>query len=431
MNNPDQFRSLDPQTPALVLDVPLLEEFVGRFQRALATHWPNSILSYSFKTNSLPWLLSFMRERGVWAEVVSDTEYELARAIGFPAEEIVFNGPVKGREQLWAALRECSLINLDSKREVTWTAELARAHPDTEFAVGLRVNWDLNARCPGESTAGSEDSRFGFNSENGELDAAMDELLAAGVRIAGLHTHRNSFTQSLNVFRAGAAVAAEIITSRGLDLDWLDIGGGFFGSVDGSPTFDDYVSVVREALDGVVDPERTRLVVEPGGSLVAVPLEFHAEVLDVKNVNDSTFVVTNASRTNIDPLFRRVRPYEYRLDTDSTTLQAEQVVSGFTCMEDDRLMKLTDEPALEVGDRVVFYKVGGYTMCYQSQLFIDFPPAVYARTEDELILVRRRPTVTDYLRGNEWIAPAGDTHTAGASEDATHELSVASMAAPK
>lgn len=390
-----------PTTPAFVIDVPVLEGFLNRFQRALDTHWPHSILSYSFKTNSLPWLVSFMRQCGVWAEVVSDTEYELALAVGYTPDRIVYNGPVKGRERLRAALQEGSIINLDAKREVTWAAELAREMPQAEFSVGLRVNWDLNARCPGESTSGSEDSRFGFNPENGELDQAITELRAAGVRIAGLHMHRNSFTQSLGVFQAGAAVAAELIASHGLDLDWIDVGGGFFGSEDASPTFDDYISVIRETLEGVVDIDRTCLIVEPGGSLVAVPLEFHASVIDVKKVKSSLFVVTDASRTNIDPLFRRRRPFEYRLGTDATEKQAEQTISGFTCMEDDRLMKLQDAPALKVGDRVVFYKVGGYTMCYQSNLFIEFPPPVYVRTEADLIQVRRKPNVTDFLYGNQ------------------------------
>ena len=58
----------------------------------------------SFKTNALPWLLSYMRERGVWAEVVSDTEYELALAMGYEPDRIVYNGPIKSRDRLWAAL---------------------------------------------------------------------------------------------------------------------------------------------------------------------------------------------------------------------------------------------------------------------------------------------------------------------------------------
>ncbi|MGP6174874.1 hypothetical protein [Corynebacterium sp. A21] len=394
-------QDLVPPAPAFVIDVPVLEGFLSRFQQALNTHWQNSILSYSFKTNSLPWLITFMRDREVWAEVVSDTEYELALALGYAPDRIVYNGPIKSRERLRFALQEGSIINLDAKREVTWVAELAGEMPEMEFGVGLRINWDLEAHCPGESTTGDEGSRFGFNAENGELDQVISELLAAGVRIAGLHMHRNSRTQSLEVYRASATVTAELIRSRGLVLDWIDIGGGFFGSEDRSPTFDDYIAVIKEVLDPVVDVEKTCLIVEPGGSLVAVPVEFHASVLDVKEVGSSTVVVTNASRTNIDPLFRRKRPFEIRLDTEATELRRDQIISGFTCMEDDRLTRIQDAPALQVDDRIVFYKVGGYTMCYQS-MFIEYLPAVYVRTADSLTQVRRKWGIEDYLQGNQW-----------------------------
>ena len=391
-----------PPTPALVLDVPKLEGFVTRLQDAVDTHWPNAILSYSFKTNPLPWLIGFMRDRGLWAEVVSDTEYQLAIALGYSPEHIIYNGPIKSHQQLWSALREGSIINLDAKREVSWTAEFATRMPDASLAVGLRVNWDLEAYCPGQSTNGLEHSRFGFNAENGELDAAIQELNAAGVRIAGLHMHRNSATQSVDVYRAAATVAAEIINSRGLTLDYLDIGGGFYGSMDGAPTFHDYIAAIRKGVENTLDISNTTLILEPGGSLVAVPVEMHASVIDVKSVCSTTFIVADASRTNIDPLFRRKKPFEYCLETTAQTTRPEQVISGFTCMEDDRLMTLHDQPALSVGDRVVFYKVGGYTMSFQPTLFIEPPPPVYARTADRLIQVRQGLELTEYLRGNVW-----------------------------
>lgn len=406
MERSNQLEELQPATPAFVIDVPLLEKFTDRFLKAMHTHWPNSILGYSFKTNSLPWLVAFMRDRGAWAEVVSNAEYELALALGYEADRIVLNGPYKSRERLRSALLGGSIINLDAKRDVDWTIELAREMPDTEFGVGLRVNWDLESRCPGESTFGEQKSRFGFSPENGELDQAISELKAAGVRIAGLHVHRNSRTQSLNVYRAAATVAAEIISSRGLDLDWIDIGGGFFGSEDGSPTFDDYMRVIREALENVVDPEQTCLITEPGGALVAVPFEFHASVIDIKEIEDQTLVLTNASRTNIDPLLRKDGGYDIHIDTDSTDLKDEQVLTGFTLVEGDRLMALKNQPALQLEDRVVFYKVGAYTLALQP-LFIEYLPAVYARTEDELTLVRQKWGAAEYLQGSTWAEVSG------------------------
>ena len=64
-----------PQTPAFVVDKPQLDDLRVSFQSAMAAHWPNSILGYSFKTNALPWLVAYYRDHGAWAEVVSDTEY--------------------------------------------------------------------------------------------------------------------------------------------------------------------------------------------------------------------------------------------------------------------------------------------------------------------------------------------------------------------
>lgn len=392
----------EPQTPAFVLDSSVLEEFINRFRQALMKHWPNSVQSYSFKTNALPWLLSFMNAQGIWAEVVSDDEYELALAVGYRPEHIVFNGPVKSRHRLRQALAQGSVINLDSKREVRWVAEFAKEQPELTVSAGLRVNWNLEARCPGESTTSGQHSRFGFNAENGELGEAMSTLKAAGVRVAGLHMHRNSLTQSLGVYKASAELAAELISEFDLDLDWIDIGGGFFGSPAGTPTFDQYVSTIRSELEGAVDIDRTQLIVEPGGSLIAVPVEFHSQVVDVKDVGEHRYVVTDASRTDIDPLFRRQREFDVQIDAASADSIPEQVICGFTCMEDDRLTVLKDAPQLAEGDRIIFYRVGAYTMSYQSS-FIEFPPAVFVRKDDSLELVRRKGSVNDYLRGHAWL----------------------------
>ena len=410
-----------PPTPAWVIDEPQLKRYLNNFQRALQTYWPNSILGYSFKTNSLPWLVTWMREQGAWAETVSDHEYNLALAVGFTPDQVVFNGPIKGRERFRHALDNGAILNIDSRREVAWAAELAAENPGKDYALGLRVNWDLVSRCPEERVTGDyEESRFGFDVDNGDFDWAIDELQAAGVRVAGLHMHRNSLTQGIDVFRASATVASELIVSRGLELDWVDIGGGFFGRETGFPTFDDYVKVIRDTLEPFVDTERTRLIVEPGASLVAVPFEFHASVLDTKEINGTTFVTCDGSRTDIDPLFRRQRPFAVNVTPAGTETQPsvdEQVVGGFTLMEDDRITILENQPALQIGDHLQFLRVGGYTMCLQT-MFIENLPAVYVRGEDgELRLVRRAWEVGDFLQGNTWLEagqPSGGMEAAAA-----------------
>ena len=84
------------ETPYFLLDLQKLEKNLHGMQDAFKAAWPNFFIGYSFKTNNLPWLVSWMKKQGVWAEVVSTPEYELAKYVGFAENRIIFNGPNKG-----------------------------------------------------------------------------------------------------------------------------------------------------------------------------------------------------------------------------------------------------------------------------------------------------------------------------------------------
>src|SRR5699024_12708853 len=85
--------------------------------------------------------------------------------------------------------------------------------------------------------------------------------------------------QRVAVYPAAAPAPPEIIPSRGLTLDYLDIGGGFYGSMDGAPTFHDYIAAIRKGVGNTLDIRNTTLILEPGGSLVAVPVEDRKSVV--------------------------------------------------------------------------------------------------------------------------------------------------------
>ena len=61
-----------------------------------------------------------MRSLGLWAEVVSSDEYNLAKSLGYLPERIIFNGPVKGKEEFIDAVENNAIVNIDSHRELEW-----------------------------------------------------------------------------------------------------------------------------------------------------------------------------------------------------------------------------------------------------------------------------------------------------------------------
>ena len=382
------------KTPYFIIYKEKLKKNIDDFNNALSDTWGNYIIGYSYKTNSLPWVLNFMKENGCFAEVVSDDEYNLAVALGNNEKRIRFNGPNKGREIFHRAIMNKGIINIDSWREINWLREEARS--TDVINIGIRVNFNLEECCPNESAMGSEVGRFGFSFENGELSKAISDIEdISRVKIVGIHLHCSTKTRSLKVYEEIAKKACVIAKLINNPLDYVDIGGGFFGGMPEKPSYYEYMKVITDELSKHFNRNTTKLIVEPGASLIASPISFVCEVVDVKNVLDKRIVNINGSRSNIDPLMRK-KFYEYELITNMDKIDDEQIICGYTCMENDRIMKLTNEKELTIGDKIIFNKVGSYTLCL-SPLFIEYFPAVYVRENNKYKCVRERWGVNEYI----------------------------------
>ena len=384
------------QTPYYVLHKELLDEGIEKLKAAISKFWPNSLIGYSFKTNSLPWIIQYMKEQGCYAEVVSEDEYELAEYMGY--EKIVYNGPVKGKESFRRACEAGHIINLDAKREIVWLKEIASK--DHIIKVGVRLNFDLEAMCPGEASGGTEGGRFGFSYENGTFAHVLEELsLIPGVEVVGIHLHCSSKTRSVGIYQAIAEMACRLKKEYELQLEYVDIGGGYFGGLSNKPQYADYLKAVSEILKQEFDPQHTTLVVEPGTSLICPPIEYVTSVTDVKNTNRNHFVITDGSRIHVDPLMGKKSYFyhiEYEDSEEKRIPQKKQVISGFTCMENDRLFELTDGPELQTGDRIVYEKVGAYTLCL-APLFIGYYPPVYLEERGKVSCIRHKWGVKEYI----------------------------------
>ena len=63
------------KTPCFLLDKNDIRDNVIAFQKALDNLFTHSIIGYSVKTNSLPYILYLIKEMDCYAEVVSYNEY--------------------------------------------------------------------------------------------------------------------------------------------------------------------------------------------------------------------------------------------------------------------------------------------------------------------------------------------------------------------
>ncbi len=380
------------KTPYFLINQDALTEGLEKLNKALITAWPNYIIGYSYKTNALPWVINYFRDNGCYAEVVSDDEYELAKTIGVEKVHVIYNGIAKTKETFLEAIKNHAIVNIDSEYEIDWLDELEK----DKYSVGVRVNFDLESKCPGQTQCGEDGERFGFCYENGELKKAIDQIESKGVRVVSLHLHKSSKTRMPDIYKAIAEVAVEIGREYSLKLDYIDIGGGFFGGLDTKPQFPEYFDMVAGILAEQFQPKTTTLIVEPGMALIGAPIDYATTVVDVKRTTRNTFVVTDGSRTQIDPLMTKMSYFnEIIRQSDSRKRIDKQIISGFTCMEHDRLFELVDGEELLPGDQIVYHKVGAYTMCL-SPLFIKWYPDVYVKDDGKVYRVRDRWSADEY-----------------------------------
>lgn len=391
------------KTPCYEIDMVKFRENCLAIMEPFGKRWSGRVeFGYSVKTNHEAALMRYAAEQlGWYIETVSPDEYAYALAVTGPGR-VIFNGPCKG-DTLFTAYENGSLINLDHLAEVEALCSYVREQQGNAKKgtpeVGLRLNFALEALCPGETTAGEEVSRFGICYENGDFKRAVEMLREAGIPVAGIHLHTSTKSRSARVFTMLARKAAELVEEYGLTLSYVDMGGGFFGGqkVPGKPDMEEYAECICAELEKSINPEQTRLLLEPGASVLATCVSYLTRVINVREVGDTKVVTLDGTLLHINPfLSHREPPYKWypvensgygeHQDAGADSLGktkdgvrkavGKQIVCGSTCMENDRFLSFTEGQQCTVGDLFVFGAAGAYTMAFNSD-FILHPPKVY------------------------------------------------------
>ncbi len=392
--------------PFYLLKGKKLKENYRKIEEAFKSRYKNCIIGYSYKTNYLPYLCKELSKLGAYAEVVSRLEYDLAIKIGEDPKRIIFNGPLKSKEDIFLALKNESILNIDSLYEIDFVKEYARANPMKQVKLGMRLNFDLSEDGISPLQDGHRVSRFGFCVENGDFKKALEDLREMdNIQVCGLHGHFSTRNRSVGTYRKITQELCRIAKEHILDsLEYIDVGGGFYGELPESfnistPTFDDYA----EAICGVMTNEfrqlnkNPNLIIEPGISMVANVFVFITKVIEAKCVRDENFVLVDGSVHNIKPTMHQ-RNLPMKIVRKTETSKPNQIfhIVGYTCMEKDYLAyELKDIPP-ERGDYLIFENVGAYTIVFNPP-FIKERPGIIAAEVDKFIVVRKQETIKQFF----------------------------------
>lgn len=388
-----------------LLNVNKLRDNYRKIEKAFQNRYENFIIGYSYKTNYLPYLCKELSKLGAYAEVVSRLEYDLALKMVEDPKRIIFNGPLKSREDIQLALQHESIINIDSLYEIDYVKEYALVHPHKQVKVGLRLNFDISENGISPLQEGYEVSRFGICVENKNLNFTLKELKEfENISVVGFHGHFSTSNRSVNSYKKITQTLCDLAKQHIIDhLEYIDIGGGIYGELPKSfhtevPTFDDYAESICQIMNTEFRTfdKKPALILEPGISMVANTFTFIAKVIETKEVRNRNFVLIDGSVHNIKPtMHKRNLPMKLVKQNERIHHGTFDIV-GYTCMEKDYLAHQVQGEVPYKGDYIIFENVGAYTIVFNPP-FIKERPGILAKDNETIFVVRKKETVKEFF----------------------------------
>ncbi|WP_028840986.1 diaminopimelate decarboxylase [Thermodesulfobacterium hveragerdense] len=355
------------------------------------------IICYSVKANSNVAILSLLRSLGSGADIVSGGELQRALKAGINPQKIVFSGVGKTEKEIEMALSTGILMfNVESLEELEVLGEVAkRLGKPAPFA--LRVNPDVDPQTHPYISTGLKKNKFGIPEEM-VVEAYKKAKDHPYLNPIGLDAHIGSQITSILPFKDALYRLKKIweeITSLGIELKYLDLGGGLgiIYNNEEPPLPEEYAeAIIKEAQH-----LKATLILEPGRVIVGNAGIMVTKVLYNKENLEKRFVIVDAGMNDL------IRPAFYQAYHKIITVEEkneEEVVVdivGPICESSDFFAKDRKIPRVKRGDLLAIMSAGAYGFVmssnYNSRLRV---PEVLV-DGDRFFVIRRRETIEDLL----------------------------------
>jgi ornithine decarboxylase len=357
------------------------ERFVSGF--------PGDVL-YAVKCNPEPAVLRALHRGGIrHFDAASPGEIRLIRQL-FPDAAIHYMHPIKAPAAIRAAYFQYGVrdFSLDSEEEI----EKILSATDHAADLGLHVRLAM----PKGQAVYDLSGKFGVAAEHA---AALLRRAADVAAHVGLCFHVGSQCLDPSAYERALALAGRVIAEAGVELDSLDVGGGFPVSYPGvtPPDIELFFAAIKRGVAALDLPAKCRLWCEPGRALVAqggsLVVQVEARRGDVLYINDGVYgSLSDAGVPAFRFPARLIRAEADGAAVDGAAIDgAGEAIIGFafygpTCDSADFMAGPFELPSdVRVGDWIELGQLGAYGACLRTA-FNGFDRALIVEVADQPLL---------------------------------------------
>lgn len=378
-------------TPCYVYSAAAIEHAI---QKAfLALEGLPATISFACKANDNPLLLNFLQQRGLWMDVVTMGEYQIALRSAVKPEHMIVNGNAKTIEditQWWEA--GVHAINIDSVEEYTLIADNGfKSNDRTHFF--LRVNPDVDAKTHPYISTGLKKNKFGI-----PLETAQEILTDDRISIMGIHMHIGSSLMQIEPYIEALEKLLHF-KEKNPQIQFLNIGGGW--GIDYTHTGKDFdLDNYRKKVLPLLKSFECPILAELGRFIIGGAGVLLSKVIYRKQTPYKQFVVCDANMATL------IRPALYAAEHQIVPLISKEEkrelltvdVVGGLCESGDILALGRRMKEVLPGETIAILDTGAYGYSMASNYNGTLKPAEILIQGEKSRMIRKRETIDDLMR---------------------------------
>ena len=380
-------------TPAYVYSKKTLERHADAYLKSFSSS--NNLVCFAVKSLSNISILKILKDRGCGFDIVSGGELHRVLLAGADPKKIIFSGVGKTKEEIASGIKNDVLsFNIESPYEL-YRIERVAKDLDRVAPISIRFNPDVDSGGHDYITTGRKGDKFGISSIEDILELSSYISSSKNLKIVGVACHIGSQILGLDSYKAAARKTielADMLLEMGIELDFLDLGGGlgvpYNGETPPSP------SELVACLENELSERKERIIIEPGRSISA-----NAGVLltKVEYIKDKFLIVDAAMNDLLRPALYKAEHDVWNLEKDSTQEAKVWNIVGPICESSDFLARNISIPAKE--DDVLAIKSAGAYGFVMSSNYNSRPKSAEILVDgSEFKLIRKRENFDDLVQ---------------------------------
>ncbi|MBO1003094.1 diaminopimelate decarboxylase [Pseudogracilibacillus auburnensis] len=400
-------------TPLYVYDVAKVRKNCRAFIDTFTKLGVKAQVTYASKAFSTIAILEVINQEGLSLDVVSEGELYTALKADFPTEKIHLHGNNKSEAELIMAIdNNIGCIIIDNFYEIELLDRLLK-EKNKQMDVLFRVTPGVESETHQYIMTGNEDSKFGFNLQNGQIEHAYHMVQGhPNIKLKGLHCHIGSQIFTTKSFTLAIEMLFTLIAKWNQTDNFIPEVMNFGGGFGIRYTKDDRPLPQAEHVEKIVETVESEITklsipmpeiwIEPGRSIVGdagITLYTVGSMKSIPNVREYV-AIDGGMADNIRPALYQAK-YEGIIANKADKAPTKTVsIAGKCCESGDMLIWDLPVASIEHNDILAVFSTGAYGYAMASNYNRFQKPAVVFVEDGTAQLVVKRETLDDIIKND-------------------------------